>query len=165
MIRAAIAADAPLLGTLHVHAWQRAYRGIFPDEFLDELDIERRIHWFSRAIDEGREILVAESGGSVTGFSSFGTSRGNEWGELYAIYVHPDHWGEGHGHGLITATEQRLGEIGFDDVLLWVIDSNSQARRFYERQGWMLARPVKIEEIGGIQVTEVRYEKDLRART
>lgn len=165
MIRSAVATDAEALGALHIRAWQEAYRGQFPDLFLDGLDLERRIEWFGRAIDEGREILVAESGGSVAGFSSFGRSGSDGWGELYAIYVDPDHWGEGHGRRLMTATESRLGDIGFDRAFLWVLDSNGQARQFYEGQGWVLGKPLKIEEIGGIQVTEVRYEKDLRGST
>ncbi|MEA1901937.1 MAG: GNAT family N-acetyltransferase [Actinomycetota bacterium] len=165
MIRAAAAKDADSLGQLHVETWQAAYRGEFPDEYLDGLDVGGRIDWFRRAIEEEREILVAEADGWAVGFASFGRSRSNEWGEIYAVYVHPDHWGEGHGFQLMAAAETRLSEIGFDQALLWVLDSNTQARSFYERQDWTLGRPVKLDEIGGVQVTEVRYEKQLRDAT
>lgn len=165
VIRPATAGDADALGRLHVATWQAAYRGDFPDKFLDGLDIERRVDWFREAIEQGREILVADAGGSPVGFSLFGKSRSNDWAELYAVYVHPDLWGAGHGFRLMEETERRLVEIGFDRVLLWVLDSNTRARSFYERQEWKLGRPVKLEEIGGVQVTEVRYEKALRDST
>lgn len=165
MIRPAAPRDAGVLGRLHIETWQIAYREDFPDEFLDRLDVERRIEWFKDTIAGGREILVSEHDGTVAGFSFFGKSRSNEWGEVYAIYVHPDHWGSGHGFSLLAASESRLSELGFEKALLWVLSANQQARDFYERQGWVLGRPIQLEEIGGVQVTEVRYEKTLRDAT
>lgn len=161
MIRSAVREDAAALGRLHVETWQTAYRGDFPDEFLDGLDIERRVEWFGGAIDAEQEILVAEADGVVAGFSSFGSSRSSDWGEIYAIYVHPDHWGEGHGFDLLTASESRLVKLGFSRVMLWVLSNNLRARGFYERQGWRAGGSIQLEEIGGVHVTEVRYEKTL----
>ena len=36
----------------------------------------------------------------------------------------------------MAAALGRLGEGGFDQVTLWVLDSNARARRFYEAGGW-----------------------------
>lgn len=162
-VRRADPQDAPALGRIHIETWQIAYSEMFPEGFLAGLDHGRRAEWFERTIGEGREVWVTPDSGEPAGFSLFGESRSNNWGELYAIYVHPDHWGEGHGHRLLARSESRLVELGYDRALLWVLEENDRARRFYERQGWSLGRPVKLEEIGGTQVTEVRYEKDLRA--
>ncbi len=38
LIRAAEPADAAALGRVHVRAWQAAYPGVMPDDFLDGLD-------------------------------------------------------------------------------------------------------------------------------
>ena len=78
---------------------------------------------------------------------------------MYAIYVHPSQWGEGHGTELLSAAERALSGMGFERALLWVLEQNHQAREFYERRGWVLGRPIKLEEIGGTQVTEVRYQR------
>ena len=40
IVRWATPDDADALGEVHVTTWQSAYRGIFPDAFLDELDLE-----------------------------------------------------------------------------------------------------------------------------
>lgn len=163
-VRSAAISDAADLARIHIETWQVAYAEVFPEEFLQGLDLEARVTWFERNITNGRDILVAEGEG-VVGFSFFGDSRDDDWGELYAIYVHPDHWDAGYGRILLEASEVGLAASGHERALLWVLEPNSRAREFYERQGWTLGKPVKLEEIGSTQVTEVRYEKDLRAGT
>lgn len=149
---------------MHIASWQHAYRDIFPEEFLDGLDLERRIEWFESSIDQGSVILVAEGGGRrpVIGFCSVGPARtGEEWGEVYAIYVHPDGWGLGHGRRLLRAGEDALVDLGHRQAVLWVLEGNQRARDFYQRQGWTLGKRTALEKIGGVSVTEVSYEKPL----
>jgi CTP:molybdopterin cytidylyltransferase MocA len=62
---------------------------------------------------------------------------------------------------LLDAGAATLRDEGFDRGLLWVLEANTRARRFYERQGWRVGKPIRVEDIGGNQVTEVRYEIDL----
>lgn len=161
MVRLASIRDVEALAEIHVRSWQAAYAGIFPEEFLDGLDRERRARWWRRFISDGATVHVSEADG-VVGFCTAGDSDEDGWGEVFAIYVHPEHWGEGHGRELLMAGESGLAAIGHERALLWVLEANSRGRRFYERQGWTVGRPIRVEEIGGIQVTELRYEKRLR---
>jgi hypothetical protein len=41
-VRHATVGDAPALGRVHVRAWQAAYRGHKPDDYLDGLRPEER---------------------------------------------------------------------------------------------------------------------------
>lgn len=159
MIRAASPDDARALAEVHVATWQRAYRDDFPERFLQNLDVDRRTEWFRSQIARGAGLLVAESSDEVAGFCFFGESSDGGWGEVFAIYVHPDHWGQGLGRDLLEAAEEEIRLLGFDRMLLWVLESNERARDFYMRQGWVLGQPIRLEEIGGRQVTEVRYER------
>ncbi len=163
MIRPGTLADAEALGRLHVRSWQAAYADIFPDDFLAGLDPIARSQAFRTGIERGEVPLVAVEEGDVAGFCWSGKSRDNDWGEIYAIYVDPAYWGRGHGASLITEAEGVMRADGYEKALLWVLAENRQARRFYERMDWVLGRPIRLEEIGGVQVTEVRYEKNLRA--
>ena len=161
MIRRAVPADVDDLARNHVASWQEAYKGLIPEGFLDQLDVESRRGFFAEMIDRDAMIFVAETNESVVGHCWVGPARSEEGGELYAIYVHPEYWGKGFGQELIIGVESALIADGFDQVLLWVLDTNMRARRFYERQGWRLGKTLKLEEIGGVQVTEVCYLKDL----
>jgi ribosomal protein S18 acetylase RimI-like enzyme len=160
-VRRAEPSDAVGLAEAHIVTWQHAYRGIFPDAFLDGLDMGRRVEWFRSNIDQGSVILVADGADRpVIGFCSVGPARSEEgWGEVYSIYVHPEVWGEGHGHALLLAGEEALSDLGYRHALLWVLEHNRRARDFYERHGWALGGRFVVEEIGGISVTEVVYEK------
>lgn len=162
MVRWATVDDAEALADVHVSSWQSAYAGIFPKEFLDGLDRTQRVGWWRRFLNDGARVHVSESGG-VVGFCHADDSDEEGWGEIFSIYVHPDHWGEGHGRDLLLAGESTLIAKGHERALLWVLEANERGRKFYERQGWIVGKPIRVEEIGGVQVTEVRYEKDLRA--
>ena len=163
-VRKATPGDATAIADAHISGWQVAYRGILPDELLDGMDRVRRATWWKRHIGEAStHTLVATLDDLVIGFADFGPSRDSseDWAELYAIYVHPDHWGAGHGRELILATE--LATLAFGKAHLWVLDKNSRARAWYERQGWTLGEETLHDEIGGVPVTEVRYNRTLRA--
>lgn len=161
LIRRAVATDAGELARIHVETWQVAYRGILADEYLDSLRTEPRIRWWERFLNDGATVYVAEGDPDLVGFCSIGASDDRHWGEVYALYVHPSRWDEGHGRRLIEAGEDSLRGEGFSRALLWVLESNERARTFYERRGWSLGKPFRVEEIGGAQVHEVRYETDL----
>jgi GNAT superfamily N-acetyltransferase len=163
VVRWAVADDADDLADVHITTWQEAYRGIFPDEFLSGLDRARRARWWRMFINDGARVHVAVANDSVVGFCHAADSDDEAWGEVFSIYVHPDHWGAGHGHSLLAAGEETLAEAGHHRALLWVLEDNSRGRKFYERQGWVVGSPFRVEEIGGVQVTELRYEKDLQA--
>jgi GNAT superfamily N-acetyltransferase len=157
VIRAGTPADAEAVGRLHVRTWQAAYPHVFPPERLAELSVERLTAQWRESPP-----FVAEAEGTVVGFVSVGASRDSDAnGELFAIYVDPDHWGTGVGRALIAAGEQRLRELGLTDVILWVLEDNPRARRFYEQAGWHAdgtSRPITFR---GIEVPEVRYRKRL----
>jgi len=161
VIRWAVPGDAAELAVVHVTTWQAAYSGILDEEFLLGLDTAAREAWWRRFIEEGARVhVVGEE--HVLGFCHAAASSDEGWGEVFSIYVLPERWGSGLGHLLLTAGEATIRSQGFDRALLWVLERNERARRFYERYGWVQGRPIRVEEIGGVQVTEVRYEKDLR---
>lgn len=160
-MRWAVPDDATGIAEVHVASWREAYRGILPDHYLSGLDRYTRARWWRHFISDGAQVHVVEADGVIAGFCSAGVSDDDGWGEVFAIYVHPARWGKGHGSELLDGAEEKLSGDGHARALLWVLEANTRGRGFYERQGWRLAKPFRIEEIGGVQVTELRYEKDL----
>jgi ribosomal protein S18 acetylase RimI-like enzyme len=162
-VRPATVADAPAMGRLHVRAWQAAYRGHMPDEYLDGLRPEDRAAWWDGALrreDRPGVVLVAEADGEVVGFAALGPSANPEGaGELFAINVDPDHWGTGAGRALLEAAQAELARMGFAELVLWVLPGNARARRFYERAGWAADGAEQTVDALGVTVPEVRYRR------
>jgi GNAT superfamily N-acetyltransferase len=162
LVRGAVPGDAEAIAEVHVRSWQGAYAHVFPAEGLARLDASRRAaHWRAR-IAGGETVLVTDD---VTGFASVGASQDPDaagLGELYAIYVTPEHWDTGAGRALMAGALDALREAGFGEAVLWVLEDNPRARRFYERAGWTADGAVKEDEFLGTRVREVRYRISLR---
>jgi GNAT superfamily N-acetyltransferase len=166
-VRRATVTDAPDLGRLHVRAWQAAYRGQMPDDYLDGLSAEERAAGWRRALGRDRDrdpVLVAERADRVVGFAVVGPARDPAAaGELYAINVDPDHWGTGAGRALLEAAQLELTRLGYGEAVLWVLPGNHRARRFYEVAGWASDGARRTSEVWGAVVDEVRYRRPLQA--
>ncbi len=108
-------------------------------------------------------MTLLPSGPNVIGFANVGAVRDKpeepNAGELWAMYVHPDHWGSGAGFVLMNATVEEFDRKGYGPSYLWVFTDNQQARRFYERQGWTATNDVTDFEIDGIAVSETCYRR------
>ncbi len=169
MIRDAAVGDATAMGHLHVRAWQSAYRGVMPDEYLDGLVAEDRVEmWHSRlSRSDLHPLLVAVVAEVVVGFAAFGAENSPtappSCGELYAMNLDPDHWGQGIGRVLLRGVTERLVSMGYDEVVLWVVPENERARALYESEGWVADGGVSTEDILGVTVTDIRYRKSLVA--
>jgi ribosomal protein S18 acetylase RimI-like enzyme len=167
LIRSARLADAPALGRIGVRAWQATYRGMMPDEFLDGLSVEQGAERWSRGLAGPTEHvhgpLVAEDDGSVVGFVVTGLSRdGDGAGEVHVLNVDPAHWRRGLGSLLLTAGVYQLEEAGHAVAILWVVEGNLRARRFYESAGWRVDGGRKLDDRFGTGVVEVRYRMEFQ---
>jgi GNAT superfamily N-acetyltransferase len=157
VIRPGTPADAEAVARVHVRTWQAAYAHVFPADRLANLSGDRRAEQWRR-----HPPLVAEDDEGIVGFVSVGASRDDDAeGELYAIYVDPTRWGTGVGRELIGAGEAKLRELGHRDVVLWVLEDNPRARRFYEAAGWRVDGSRRPIEFLGVEVPEVRFRKRL----
>jgi ribosomal protein S18 acetylase RimI-like enzyme len=169
-VRDAQQGDADSLGALHVRAWQRAYRGgLMPDEYLDGLSAGQRADLWARALasevrPRSARLVAEDTQGVVTGFIIVGPAGRDpdaHQGEVLALNVDPEAWGQGIGQALLEAGTARLVEAGFTEAILWVHPDNERARRFYEAAGWRADGAHRNEEILGVQVPEVRYRRDI----
>jgi GNAT superfamily N-acetyltransferase len=158
VIRPGRSEDAEAVARVHVETWQAAYAHALPAQELADLSVAERIERHRR----WPPTFVAEVGGEIVGFVGVGASRdAGADGEVFTIYVHPDHWGTGVGRALIEAGEEELRKLGHHEAILWVLGDNPRARRFYELAGWTADGTVRDIHLFGFDLPEVRYEKRL----
>lgn len=177
-IRPATVGDAEAVAQVHVESWRVGYRGLLADQLLDQLSVgERESMWRRRLSgedeqhDERRVEVAVDREGKIVGFVVAGPSEEHDrslpqTGEIYAMYVHPDHWSMGAGQALMRSAVDYLVAAGSIEALLWVLGSNTRARRFYERAGWRWDGRTKTKLLAGLPdfdspVEEVRYRRQL----
>lgn len=162
-IRRARPGEGTAISEVRVASWWAAYRGLMPDELLDgmEVDGSRWDHAILRGASR-TSLLVVEDGG-IRGFSVLGPDRdgAEATGEIVAIYLHPDVWDRGYGWALMEHSVVELRSLGFERAVLWVLETNERARRFYETAAWIADGGHKIEKWGGHPLPHVRYSRDL----
>ena len=140
-----------------MRTWQAAYAHVFPREVLDALDVGERERLWRDALQRPEPAWVAVDADRVVGFASAGPSRTEEdVAELYAIYVLPEAWGSGAGHGLMQAAIGWFLAEEYTTAMLWVLDDNPRAHRFYEREGWRRDGGRK-ETVRGVEVEEALF--------
>ncbi len=161
-VRPAREEDAAAIAGVHVAAWQWAYRGIMPDEFLDGLDATRRERpWRETIAAESGKVFVVEDEGSIVGFAHVARHADDDEGELYAIYLLENWTGRGLGRALMEEGERAMGDLGCRVGVLWVARQNHPTRRFYERGGWSYDGGEDTYNLPGLGVPVVRYRKQL----
>lgn len=144
MIRPATPDDARAITGVRVRTWRHAYQGIVPDDYLRAMDVEtesaKRKLWLAEPQSKCVTLVYQDSGGAVIGFSMSGPLREKlaEYdGEVYAIYVLPEHQGLGVGRKLFLTSLADLKSNGFKSCLVWTLKENSSIH-FYQKMGGKL---------------------------
>jgi GNAT superfamily N-acetyltransferase len=158
----AVRDDAPAIAALHVDSWQSAYRGLVPDAFLAGPVVPDRLHlWTARLAvpDDTRLVLKAMDGEALVGFTCVLRDADPAWGPLLDnLHVRPDRKGAGIGLQLFTASREWSSLVSPGQPMhLWVIEGNTEARRFYDRQHGEVVERQILELTAGIHVPALRY--------
>jgi GNAT superfamily N-acetyltransferase len=159
IVRRALPGDAAAVAEVHVRTWQAAYREVLPLDRLDAVTVAQRVPLWERLLANPElSTFVAEQDDRIVAFVNVGSGREPDAdGELYAIYALPDAWGTGAARDLMAAGLAALREAGHAGAVLWVLEDNPRARRFYEREGWTCDGGRKQEQFLGTELAEVRY--------
>lgn len=162
-IRDATKKDVRAIARVHVETWRHAYKDVFPKDALSRMSVDEREAMWRRTMGDpmpgtDRSALVAVEDGVVVGFATAGREQQEDAflrGEVYTLYVLPEHQRKGAGRLLLHESLRRLRRAQLLPALVWVL-SNNPATRFYERMGGVPARR-KQERVFGVVVDEVGY--------
>ena len=161
-VRPAIAADGRAIAEVRILSWRATYGPYLPEDVWQDVDIDAHTSRFERGLEDATiTALVAEVDGCVRAFAIYGPCRDTDLpgaGEVMAIYAHPEYFSTGLGRALLPAAIEALGAR---PVVLWVLENNARARRFYEIAGFRPdggRKPAQL--LGGVELPEIRYRLD-----
>ena len=136
MIRFATLNDAKEIVELNMKEWKNTYHGIFPKEFLDNLE-KMKSDSIIKCQKKINEYIVFEDNGKIIGFLRFGVNKkgySENYGEIYALYVLQEMQKSGIGRSLIDYVLEN-SKNKFDFFLVSTLTENS-ANAFYQKYGF-----------------------------
>ena len=108
-----------------------------------------------------QSFILAVRDDAVLGFCRFGAApdktdraesavpAGTLNGRLHSLYIDPGALGQGIGHALMSHALSTFAAWGCEHANLWVLEGNSRAISFYERQGWRCTGATKVDQSFG----------------
>jgi len=119
-------------------------------------------HWDRLVAEHGPPdalLLADDPSDGVVGFTAVHVQEG----ELYLLFVHPDHAGRGLGRRLLEAAHDLMRAAGRGSSFLFTEERNARARQVYEAAGYRPDGAVRRSEFEGQTLRELRLVKDLHA--
>lgn len=146
--------DAPAISRLLARTWRVAYRGIFPQPFLDNLQDDGWAAGFKKAVcDPTATTIVAEMDGKIVGMIGFGKGRDPQFApnEIYALNVLPDFQGQNIGSALLSFA---LSKLASEQVYLKVATGNQRAQAFYQKHGFVNSQIQQTRQMANFEFSE-----------
>lgn len=156
---------ADTIGYIHATAWHQAYEGIVPDAFLNLFTPANRAASFRKNApiwDAEAYLFMAEEQAAGLAFltKDHEETAAENSGEISAIYFLSDYWGTEYTHKAMDFCIERLKELGYKSISIWVLEDNIRARRFYEKYGFGLSGATKEIHLGN-SLSEVQYKRTI----
>ncbi|RCW40639.1 GNAT family N-acetyltransferase [Paenibacillus prosopidis] len=164
-IRWAKLEDAQDLGFVHSESYRAAYKGIIPDEYLNQCTPIVRERYFYKALIQGTEqIAIMLVDNKAVGCMILKACSDIDLqqcgGEISAIYLLQNYRGMGLGKHLLNWGIDKFKELGYGIAFLWVLKDNKNAIRFYEYQHF-LCDGTERQIYRGRNLIQIRYQKTL----
>jgi L-amino acid N-acyltransferase YncA len=110
---------------------------------------EQQTAWFAAKREQGLPVLVADDGGAIAGFASYGPFR--PWPAYLhsvenSLYVASDQRGRGIGSQLLPALIQRAAERGLHTMIAGIDATNAASLRLHAKSGF--ERVAQFREVG-----------------
>ncbi len=168
LVRPATARDAKAIAEIHVATWQATYQNLIPIDYLKTMTLDKRLAYWREAIEYSEpQLLVALEAEKIIGFVGFDRSRDagtkSSVGEIWALYVAPDHWGKGAGLALWDGAREGLKEEGCTQVTLWVLLGNERALRFCEHAAGFKREMQSLKTVvfGSARLEQIRLKRSV----
>jgi RimJ/RimL family protein N-acetyltransferase len=137
-VREARSDDVEAAVRAYESSWDAALAPLLGRRLDDLVPFDERVASFHQGLGKtsaDAKVWVAELDGEIVGVAVYARADA-ETGELRALYVVPEAWGTGAAQELMSTALAAMRAGGQRQAILWVVEENARARRFYEREGW-----------------------------
>ena len=160
--RAATPTDAERITAVTMEGFD-TYRAFAPEGWTPPSAADEHARLLGLLAEDWVFYRVAEHDGELVGHvgflpaeRTFAPAGDPGLAHFRQLFVARAHWGTGlaaHLHGAALAEARARG---FTAMRLFTPAPQARARRFYEREGWALARPPAFDERVGLEIAEYR---------
>lgn len=155
MIRQGKKEDAHKIAKIKIDNWRRTYQNIFPDDFLEKLELNHETKKYLNNL-ENRNVIVYETEEPIA-YCYYGNRTEKIFpeykAEVFALYVKNDCQEHGVGTKLLQDAIKDLAKE-HNKILLWCAKENTRAISFYQKNGLEIIGE-DVENIGGKDVEKV----------
>nr|UWI51934.1 GNAT family N-acetyltransferase [Clostridioides difficile] len=160
-IRKAVIDDVEDISEIYAQSWKTAYKGIIPQDYLDNLKNDFWVETFKDLIENNKITakMVFDNKKSI-GCIAYGNSRDDtlkDWGEIVSLYLLPQYFGKGVGNEIFQSAIDDMKLAGFSNIYLWVLEENQRARKFYEKHGFYCNNDIYTVKIMDKKINDIRY--------
>lgn len=159
-----------LLSRMHADSWRGAYRGVYPDGFLDNEADAQRVKFWTRRLPALRllsaELFLATVNQQPAGFLCIEVDQAAPSSAFIDnLHVLPAF----QRYGIATALVERAAtwacQRRLQSMWLFVLEANTEAQRFYARNGWQTVGREMHDLANGGEAPVLRLVKSLVAVT
>ncbi len=161
-LRDATPADAERMAAVTAEGFE-TYRAFAPEGWTPPSTSDETGHLLRMLGEDHVWYRVAEHAGELVGHvgflpadHTFAPAGDPRLAHFRQLFVARAHWGSGLATRLHAAAIAEAGARGFTRMRLFTPGAQERARRFYEREGWALARDPFFEDRIGLEIAEYR---------
>lgn len=157
--------DIEQIVDINMQDWKQVYKGIIDDSSLENLDKKEKIEKWKKSYNKGN-LIVFEKDEKVLGYCRYDDNKANKNNEIdseiIALYVKYDNLGQGIGKKLVEYVKEDLKNKNRKKMIIWCLQENINARKFYEKIGGKLIQDEKYFGKDGKRYKEVGYIFDIK---
>ena len=157
--------DIPQVVDMQISGWRAAYKGMIDDEYLENMNVEKKIKMREKDYKETR-FIVAEINNEIVVFCRYTDNMEKTLEtpevdcELRALYVKPEVKHNGIGKKMFQYAVNEFKNMGKTKMVLWCLKDNVLARKFYEKMGGKIIKE-RLIHIGNRDYEEVAFEYNI----
>lgn len=129
------ATDFNAVKDVYYQTWKISYRGLVPQDYLNDLD--RNNSWHPESAI-GNSLIAVSTNNQIVGVCCYGPSRNQNFpdcAEIYSIYVLPQWQHIGVGKNLLSKSLRKL-QRNYQHIYASILENNFGAQEFYRSFGF-----------------------------